>query len=335
MAKSVKRNYIKNHGIILTLCVVAFLVRMISGEFNWAFNVILLAVSIGVLSITWEFLYFIDIRLNGVLPYERNIPLRIVVQILIGIGFSLLTRWLLRWGEPFLPVKLDSLFLLSTWVLYVLGGLIMNGIFLISAFMDQWKNSLIRAERLEKEKSQVQFDNLKNQLNPHFLFNALTTLNSLIFDNPELASQYLHHLSKVFRYMLQHKETSLVSLSTELDFIRNKVFLLETRFADAVNIQFNIEKSQLDKIIVPVTLQLLLENAIKHNIIDIAKPLTIQIRTEGDYLLVTNNLQVRNRVESSNKQGLENLKSLYQYLSDKPVLVNQTEKEFIVKIPLL
>ena len=194
---------------------------------------------------------------------------------------------------------------------------------------------MVREERLEKEKSQVQFDNLKNQLNPHFLFNALTSLNSLIVENPQLAQQFLQHMSKVYRYVLQHKDRNFVTLETELDFINNYVFLAETRFANSLRFKFDINEEQKQKAIVPVTMQILIENALKHNVVDDERPLAIDLITSGDYLVVSNNLQVRNRVETSNKQGLDNLRSLYAFLTDKPVIIEQSEYRFSVKVPLL
>ncbi|HEX8060438.1 MAG TPA: histidine kinase, partial [Cyclobacteriaceae bacterium] len=171
--------------------------------------------------------------------------------------------------------------------------------------------------------------------NPHFLFNALTSLNSLIFENQGLASQFLQHLSKVYRYVLQNKDKNFVSVQTELDFIGNYVFLLRTRFETALTITFNIDVQSKDKAIVPVTLQILIENALKHNVVDKDRPLSIRIDTNDDYLVVSNNLQVRKLVETSNKQGLENLKSLYAFLTDKPVQINSNETEFSVGVPLV
>jgi LytS/YehU family sensor histidine kinase len=195
--------------------------------------------------------------------------------------------------------------------------------------------SLIQAERLEKEKTQVQFDNLKNQLNPHFLFNALTALNSLIFENQTLASHFLQHLSKVYRYVLQNKDKNFVSVQTELDFIQNYVFLVHTRFASMLRITFNIDAQSKEKAIVPVTLQILIENALKHNVVDKDRPLTIRIETHDDYLVVSNNLQLKKLVETSNKQGLENLKSLYVFLTDRPVVISSGDSEFSVAVPLV
>jgi LytS/YehU family sensor histidine kinase len=202
-------------------------------------------------------------------------------------------------------------------------------------FIERWKDSLLVTERLEKEKSQVQFDNLKNQLNPHFLFNALTSLNSLIHENPDLASEFLQQLSKVYRYVLQNKDKTTVSLETELNFIQHYVQLLGTRFTKSLLISFDIDERSKELSIVPVTLQILIENAIKHNIVDDTRPLKICISTIDGYLHVKNNLQLKKRVEESNKQGLENLRTLYRYLTVAPLEQYCTAEEFVVKIPLI
>lgn len=326
----------KTYAIILGLSCIGYVVRWVSGQFSTELNIILLFTSIIFISASWEYFWFINKILNKKFPYERSIAGRIALQIVLGILFALLIRFLIyTFGEPILPFKLDSLFLAATWFLYVLLSVGLNAIFFINFFIGKWKESIVKTERLEKEKSHVQFDNLKNQLNPHFLFNALSSLNSMIKEDQQLASRFVQHLSKVYRYVLQNKERSSVSLQNELDFVSNYVFLLEARFQDAVTISFDIAEEMKEKSIVPVTLQILIENAIKHNIADRNRPLQIDIFTSGDYLVVSNNLQVRKLVEDSNKVGLENLKSLYTFLSAKPVIVEATADRFYVKVPLL
>jgi two-component system, LytTR family, sensor kinase len=316
--------------------VISYFVRILSGSFDREINNILFWVFLIFLSVLVEGLYQINALYNKILPFEKNIRRRIAIQVATGILYAVTLRFVLyEIGEPHLHMKLDRMFLAATWFLYAIGSVMVNGIFMVNHFIGQWKISLVQAERLEKEKTQVQFDNLKNQLNPHFLFNALTALNSLIYENQSLASQFLQHLSKVYRYVLQNKEKNFVSVETELDFIQNYVFLVRTRFAEVLTINFNIDENSKDKAIVPVTLQILIENALKHNVADKDRPLSIRIETNDDYLVVSNNLQVRKLVETSNKQGLENLKSLYKFLTDKPVLIQSTETEFSVGVPLV
>ncbi|MDZ4822755.1 MAG: histidine kinase [Flavobacteriales bacterium] len=188
---------------------------------------------------------------------------------------------------------------------------------------------------MQREKATVQYDNLTNQLNPHFLFNSLSSLNSLIQDDQQLASDFLQHLSKVYRYVLQNKDKETVSIQTELDFIRNYVFLLETRFQEGFSVNYNLQPDDLEREIVPVTLQILIENAVKHNIITASKPLMLEIASDGEFIIVKNTLQKKSNVETSNKQGMEKLKTLYRYITQKQIVVEETATEFIVKLPLV
>lgn len=331
------RQFLKTYAVILIFCVVGFVVRLSKfDEFTTDQHITITWFSLILIIVFWEALRLVNYYLNRFYPFERNITGRIILQLLCGAAIGLTIRFIVyRWGEPQVPFHLDSLFIAATWALYVFLPTGVNLGFFTIYFIDRWKDSLVYAQRLELEKSQVQFDNLKNQLNPHFLFNALTSLNSLIFENQQLASEFLQQLSRVYRYVLQNKDKNFVLLATELEFITNYVKLLETRFAGALNINFDIQENAKEKAIVPVTLQILIENATKHNVVDKDKPLRIDVVTVGDYLVVSNNLQLKKKVETSNRQGLENLKSLYKFLTDKPVLVEPTDDRFYVKIPLI
>ena len=181
----------------------------------------------------------------------------------------------------------------------------------------------------------MQYDNLKNQLNPHFLFNTLSSLNSLIFENPQLASEFLQQLSKVYRYVLDNKDKNLVTLETEIKFVKHYVQLLKARFEQGMEVDFDMNEAELAKGVAPVTLQILIENAMKHNTTQKSAPLLIGISVKDGLLVVQNNVQKKPVIEGSNGQGLENLKNLYRYLSDRPVTVEEKESMFIVTIPLL
>lgn len=325
------------YAAISLMAVIAFWVRSVKFfSFSHSLNLQLTIVSFLVVAGFWETLRLIDRMLDKYLPFEQGVPQRMVVQIVLGAVMGMILRFMIYiYGEPYVPFKLDEMFLATTWVLYALLPTGINLGFFTVHFIDRWKESLLRSERLEKEKSQVQFDNLKNQLNPHFLFNALTSLNSLIFEDQALASQFLQQLSKVYRYVLQNKDKTIVSLDMELSFIRHYVSLLRTRFREHLTIEFDIPEETRNRAIVPVTLQILIENALKHNIIDKGKPLTIRVRVVDDYLEVINNLQPKKRVETSNRQGLGNLRALYQFLTEKPVIVDEEGGNFIVRVPLV
>jgi uncharacterized membrane-anchored protein YhcB (DUF1043 family) len=327
----------KVYAIIFSITIVTFAIRVwVLTQYGLPFHFNLYLVSVIGITFIWETLRIFNHYLNRVFPFEQNLFGRISIQIFWGVlmGFLMRTVIYFAW-EPYLPFKLDSMFVAVTWFMFIILPAGINLGFFTAHFIEQWKEGILRTERLEKEKTRVQFDNLKNQLNPHFLFNALTSLNSLIREDPELASRFLQHMSKIYRYVLQHKDQSLVSVGTELGFIKNYVFLAETRFANALTITFNVSENHMERTIVPVTLQVLFENAFKHNIMDAEKPLHIEVYSEDEYLVICNNLQKKRTVDGSNKQGLENLKSLYRFLTDKPVTVEETSETFLVKIPLI
>ena len=192
-----------------------------------------------------------------------------------------------------------------------------------------------KAEGLEKEKTLVQYESLKQHLNPHFLFNSLTSLRSLIKTDSKTATVFLDGMSKIYRYVLKSGEQELVRLQDELDFVKTFAELQKIRFKEGLEVNINVDESMFNKYIAPVTLQNLVENAIKHNTADKDSPLVINIYVENDFIVVRNNLQRYRIVETSNKKGLQSLQTLYRYYSEKPVEINEDEKYYTVKIPLL
>lgn len=192
-----------------------------------------------------------------------------------------------------------------------------------------------KAAALEREKATIQYDSLKQQLNPHFLFNSLTSLAGLIEADQQMAGSFLQRMSDMYRYILKNGEHETVVLSEELKFAQLYVDIQQTRFESALVIEMDVPEAFQNFRIAPVTLQNMIENAIKHNIVDENKPLVIRIFVDGDYLVVSNNLQKKNKVEASNKTGLAQFVSLYKFLSEKPVVIEENEQAFWVKIPLI
>ena len=193
----------------------------------------------------------------------------------------------------------------------------------------------VQATRLERDKTEIQYQNLINHLNPHFLFNSLTSLASLIVIDPRQAAGFLQKLSTIYRYIQQNKEKDTVSLANELAFVQHYIDLQQAQFEDGLRISIEVPPAYLSHEIVPVTLQNLFENAIKHNTMEEESPLRIWVTVEDEYLCVANNLQRKPIVKTSNKQGLDSLKKLYMYLSNRPLLIDETDDTFVVKIPLL
>ena len=205
-------------------------------------------------------------------------------------------------------------------------------------FMIEWKNS-VKQESTKQEivakTETAKFESLKNQLDPHFLFNSLNVLTSLIGENPQQAERFTTKLSKVYRYVLEQRNKDLVPIEEELKFAKTYMELLGMRFEEAV--QFNIPDtiSNNELKIVPLSLQLLLENAVKHNVVSTSKPLTIHIYEEGNYLIIANNVNPKEAIGKSTKVGLQNIADRYGLITDKGVKIENNNKIFRVSLPLL
>lgn len=245
--------------------------------------------------------------------------------------------------EKIISIHVATVFYKAWWfwllIVALLGSLLFGYLRNIKLQRERVEGLQRKAQLLEKEKAIVQYEGLKQQLNPHFLFNSLTSLSSLIQIDTKVANTFLESLSKTYRYILKSSETEIVPLRDEIKFAQNYALLQKTRFEEGLIINFHAEEEDLEKKIVPVTLQNLIENAIKHNIIDTESPLVIDIFTAdtegGSWLIIQNNLQKKNYVETSNKRGLNNLTNLYHYITNKPVEILETTDSFIVKIPLI
>jgi LytS/YehU family sensor histidine kinase len=202
-------------------------------------------------------------------------------------------------------------------------------------FFTQWRKTIIETEKLKKENILGQLQSLKNQVNPHFLFNSLNTLVSIIPEDPDLAVEFTKKLSKSYRYILEIKDKEVITVREELEFLKAFEFLLKIRFGDNIHFDVQVAEEYQEMEIVPLALQLLIENAIKHNVVSSEKPLNISIYVERDKLVVKNNLQKIKQVLPSTKTGLENIKNRYKFLANKTVDVIVTHTEFIVTLPLL
>ncbi len=205
-------------------------------------------------------------------------------------------------------------------------------------FMDKWKSAMTQEstkQEIVAKTETAKFESLKNQLDPHFLFNSLNVLTSLIGENPAQAEKFTTKLSKVYRYVLEQRNKDLVPIEEELKFAKTYMELLGMRFEDAVqfNIPDSISNNELK--IVPLSLQLLLENAVKHNVVSTSKPLTINIYEEGTYLIIENNVNPKEAIGKSTKVGLQNIADRYGLITQKGVKIENNNKTFKVSLPLL
>jgi sensor histidine kinase YesM len=200
---------------------------------------------------------------------------------------------------------------------------------------NNWIKTIEGNEELKRENLLAKYEALKNQVNPHFLFNSLNTLSGVVEHKPEQAIEFIKKLSDIYRYVLEINDKELVSLKEEMKFVEDYIFLSKMRFGEALQFKSNISENNVS-LIVPLGLQLLVENAIKHNIISDEMPLRIEIEIEDDFVNVRNNLQKKKTIISDKDSlGLENLKKRYIYLSNVSVEVIESDNKFIVKLPII
>lgn len=202
------------------------------------------------------------------------------------------------------------------------------------AFFKKWSNSVANGEKLKAEMMTYKFESLQNQLNPHFLFNSFNVLSNLVYEDQKLAVKFVDQLGEIYNYVLDNKENHLVSLKAELTFIDSYYFLLKTRFEEKIELEININVNS-DCQVAPMVLQLLIENAVKHNVITKQSPLKITIENDDRYLHISNPLNPKKVHESSTQTGLKNIQQRYGLLTSLPVLVEKSETFFRVSIPMI
>jgi hypothetical protein len=264
-------------------------------------------------------------------PVWTNRWLRIVVTIL---ALNLYV-WARFHFDRYVGIHLDDTPLLIQFLTVLLA----TGIgfsFQIGIELTESGRSLTQEnEALKQEQLQARYDSLKQQLSPHFLFNSLSTLSGLIYDEPAAAEQFLDEMAQVYRYLLRHGEQVAVPLREEMAFVRSYTYLLQMRFGEAMQLKIDLPEEVLDRQLPPLALQLLVENAVKHNTVSARRPLTITIDLAApDQLRVCNPRYPRLTAESSSGTGLRNLTNRIRLLNQQHLLVEQSDHEFCVMLPL-
>jgi hypothetical protein len=235
----------------------------------------------------------------------------------------------------FRPIAEDSNDFLTTLLAAELVNIFVVTLAILVRLSTSTRNEL-REERELKHRSEYQYERLKQQINPHFLFNSLGILDYLVQEHEtERASSFIRKLANIYRYMLKNDNKPLVKLSEEMDFTRMYIDLLKERFTEGMVVEIEIERELHDRYVVPCAVQLLVENATKHNIVSAEQPLTINITTEEGMLVVRNRLQLRTHGQPSTRLGLENIRRQYQDITRRDISVEKTESEFIVKLPIV
>ena len=206
---------------------------------------------------------------------------------------------------------------------------------MLSIFIKPYQENRVKEQKIIAGTASAKFESLKSQIDPHFLFNSLNVLSSLIEENPENAQKFTTSLSKIYRYVLEQKDKELVTVAEELAFAKTYMNLLKMRFEDSITYEVPEDFNDEDAKVVPLSLQLLLENCIKHNIVSEKKPLHIKISIQNNELIVENNKQKKEVLQDRRGVGLQNIVSRYAILTKRNVLVEDTNEYFRIKLPIL
>lgn len=287
----------------------------------------------------WEGSLRLDNRLNTLIPWVTHARKRVSVQFSLTLIYSSIAVYfpvfIYKTYVCPLPPEKEKFILLVSLVVGILVTLVIMGIEVGSQFLKNWKNSLVEVEKYKTQSYQAQLQNLRDQVNPHFLFNNLSVLTSLVYKDQDKAADFINQLSKVYRYVLESKDTELVPLDKEMDFIGSYIYLLQIRFDKNLNVVIDKNESVGNVFLPPMSLQILVENTIKHNEVSEEHPLTVQITIRKHELEISNNIRERQVLEASSGTGLKNLNERFAFYTNRKVNVSNDGQKFTVTIPLL
>lgn len=261
----------------------------------------------------------------------KRVLLSLLTYIIITASFILISVWLYQ-KIPVLRFEVTPQLIRNVLLLGIIANLVIGSSYEVLYTFEKLKGTLVENESLKKEQLQQQFDNLKTKVNPHFLFNSLSSLSMLVSEDTEKADTFLNEMSKVYRYMLRSNQQAWVTLQQELSFINSYFYLMKVRYGNTIALQITIDEKYNAYILPPLTLHLLLENALQHNVALKETPLTVKIETNNnDTITVKNNLQKKKLTLQTTGKSLESLKAKF---SRPGFAVNETPDEFMATIPL-
>jgi two-component system LytT family sensor kinase len=280
----------------------------------------------------------IDKWLNTKYPWIENTKKRLIIQSVFSIIFTSITLFALlyllhqlRFGDG----RIINRKMIEIFPPAILFTFALLAVKIGSEFFIALKNSLIELEKHKTESANAQLQNLKNQLNPHFLFNNLSVLTSLVQKNQDKAIDFINELAKVYRYVLDTKSSELVTIQEELTFINHYIYLQKIRFEDRISFEIKIDESKKTDYLLPMCMQMLVENIIQHNETSQANPLQVIIYTENNSLIIENPIKLRSNIADSTKTGLKNIEMRYTFYTDEKVIVMNNGKVFKVILPLI
>ncbi len=316
---------------------------LLSANDSWQklpFDLIVLKIIKNVLYVVfyWESNRIIFLYLHNKFPLPKDTLKKIGIQAVIFAVFICVFGLIIALINQVTPSESQESFsveLIDTLKKSAILLLIVTVCYECAFFFGNWEQSLYESERLKKESVISQFELLKNQISPHFLFNSLNALITLVPEDAELSVLFIQKLSNVYRQVLTYNEKKTIEMESELNFLKDYLFLFQMRFGENLIIRYELPESFENVMIVPFALQMLIENAIKHNTISQRKPLVISLISNGEKIVIKNNLQKKTSGVESTNTGLNNIVSRFKLLTDQPVEVVVTAFEFSVSLPLL
>lgn len=332
------KNWLPRIIVSAILSGIAFFLRkyVIGILTNTSQEIIITLVMFILLILIWTFFANINRQLDKVLPFNKNTSLRIFIQMLLGASLILIVRITGMYSmRDYLPFQPEPIVLATIFGLDVFLALTINLAVISNYLIRLWKESLLKTERLEQERIQMQYQTLRNQVNPHFLFNSFATLQAMIAANQEVATSYVNHLAKVYRYAIGEQERVIVPIEKELEILKRYIEVLRMRYQEGIQFDIQIPEDKLDMGMVHMVLHNLTDNALKHNEVHLDYPLIISIKAEDDALVFSNQIVPRKTMAVGTQQGLSQMKSLYAYYSDTPLVFGEIEGEFVVRIPFI
>lgn len=333
--KFVLVNFIIATCVVLSFCPDCFFsIEKIAGVWDdWLYSFLISMLLSGGITVIIQ---FSDQRLPWLEKPVRRLLFDLIAVVLYSyvVSFTLGTIFSVWVWDYFTWDTIDWAAISQSTILPTLIALGLTIFFTCRAFLVEWKQAAIKSEKMENERLAGKYQGLKDQLNPHFLFNSLNVLSNLVYEDPNQANAFIEKLAHIYRYVLEVQNEEIVSLDQELEFAKSYFELQSLRFGDKFNFSIEVDSGS-DLGLPPLTLQLLLENALKHNRLTTAEPLSIFVIQDGNMLTVRNNLQRRTTSAEGAGIGLVNINERYGYLTDQSVEVSQTAQFFDVRVPLL
>ena len=291
-----------------------------------------------IIALLWTGNAQISKYLDYKLPWLEYGTVRFFSQLASGLIYSLLvinlSYLVLKTLFTTDPPSITQIIVMNTYGVLIILPVI--SIYFGVHFLRSWRKSELEAEKFQKESIKSQLEALKNHLDPHFLFNNLNILSSLIDKDKDLSQAYLEKFAEIYRVILQSNVTEVIPLSKEMDFINAYIYLIKIRFEENIEISMQLDSESTSKMLPPLTLQMLVENAIKHNIITESKPLKIEISSNGSQsLIVKNNLNPKPTAKNDSGSGLENIENRYAYFTNEKIKLKNDGVYFTVEVPLI